>query len=66
MYAVMSVSGLISNVCRIVKLTSPKLNYVYIVGIVMLLFGVVLFPVPSRDQDLVVILCIVSAQLNAV
>ena len=46
--------------CRVVKLTSPNLNYVYIVGIIMLLIGIILYPAHSTDTDLLPILCIVS------
>ena len=63
-----------SNVClyyilyiefsfRIVKLTSPKLNYVIIVGVAILLTGLILYCLPIRNVLLFKFICTVSNQL---
>ena len=46
---------------RVVKLTSPKLNYVIVFGAVLLLIGSLLSPLPSRNVTLISIICPVSA-----
>ena len=49
---------------RVVKLTSPNLNYVIVFGTIMLLIGNIFLPFPSRNITLVAIFCTVST-LNA-
>ena len=48
--------------CRVVKLTSPKLNYVIVFGAAAFMLGNVFIPTPVRDLSVIPILCIVSAK----
>ena len=45
---------------RVVKLTSPNLNYVIVFGAIMLLIGNIFLPFPSRNITLISIFCTVS------
>ena len=45
---------------RIIKLTSPNLNYVIILGAVLLMVGNVFVPSPSTDLSLIAVFCPVS------
>ena len=46
--------------CRVVKMTSPNLNYLIVVGALMVLIGNLFFPVPSQEIGLIAIFCVVS------
>ena len=48
------------NVYRVVKLTSPNLNYVIVFGAIILLLGNLFLPFPIRNIQLVAIFCTVS------
>ena len=45
---------------RVIKLTSPKLNYVIILGTVLLMVGNLFDPFPSSDLSVVAVFCMVS------
>ena len=45
---------------RVIKLTSPNLNYVIILGAAMLMVGNVFVPSPSTDLSLIAVFCPVS------
>ena len=45
---------------RVIKLTSPNLNYVIILGAVLLMVGNVFVPSPSTDLSLIAVFCPVS------
>ena len=47
-------------VYRVVKLTSPNLNYVIVFGAITLLLGNLFLPIPLRNIHLVAIFCTVS------
>lgn len=46
---------------RLVRLTSPNLNYVMIVGISLIYCSAILFVIPTISPPVVVALCLVSA-----
>ena len=48
---------------RVVKLTSPNLNYVIILGALMLMIGNVFVPSPSQNLPLLAVFCTVSSKL---
>ena len=43
--------------CRVVKLTSPNLNYVIVLGAAMLMIGCIFVASPSEDVALFSIFC---------
>ena len=45
---------------RIVKLTSPNLNYIIMFGVTCMYLSVILYSIPGFTQDLVAPLCEVS------
>ena len=47
---------------RIVRLTSPKLNYVCVVAVLFLCLTVVLYPFPAKDIAVLKVLCPVCVQ----
>lgn len=48
------------HTCRVIKLTSPNLNYVIVFGAVMLLIGNIFLPFPSQNLTLIATFCVVS------
>ena len=52
---------MLSNFCRIVKLTSPKLNYIIIAGAVLMYISTYFYLLPSTIEAVVQARCIVSA-----
>lgn len=42
---------------KIVKLTSPNLNYLIIVGVFILLLGMILYSIPTKDITLLTVIC---------
>ena len=51
------------NTCRLIKLTSPNLNYIIGAGAILLYLAIYVLAIPSTDPTAVAVLCNVSAQL---
>ena len=49
--------------CRLIKLTSPNLNYIIGAGAILLYLAIYVSAVPTTDPTVVKWLCNVSAQL---
>ena len=45
---------------RLIRLTSPKLNYIIGAGAVLLYLGIIIMVIPSTDPNIVKVLCNVS------
>ena len=50
------------NMCRLIKLTSPNLNYIIGAGAILLYLGIYVMAIPSTDPTAVTVLCNVSTQ----
>ena len=50
----------LSTLCRVIRLASPKLNYVIVVGVALMYLSAYLDVLPSVDQVLTQASCIVS------
>ena len=51
------------NILRLIKLTSPNLNYIIGAGAILLYLAIYVMAVPSTDSTTVAVLCNVSAHL---
>ena len=51
------------NMCRLIKLTSPNLNYIIGAGAILLYLGIYVMAIPSTNQTAVAVFCNVSAHL---
>ena len=58
---VLRIANLFSLKCRIVKLSSPKLNYFIIAGAVFMYCSVYIHLIPSTDEVVNQVRCVVSA-----
>lgn len=56
-------SSFISIIHRLIKLTSPNLNYLILAGAIVLYVDIYFFVIPSTDQLKVTINCNVSCQM---
>ena len=50
--------------CRVIKLTSPNLNYIIIFGCVLLMVGNVFVVSPSEDPSVLAAFCPVSSAVT--
>lgn len=48
---------------RLIRLSSPKLNYIIIVGAILFYVSAISFVIPSTDPDAVVVFCNVSISI---
>lgn len=46
--------------CRLIRLNSPNLNYLMIIGICLVYLGAIIFAIPSTNPQVVVLFCLVS------
>ena len=48
-------------ICRVIRLSSPNLNYILIIGVAMVYMTGIVFVIPSNDPLVLPVFCIISS-----